>query len=144
MEKTSLLASTQWLHLALLPRAPVILGSRLSLMTSASSTQTSGRGRGGERWCLGLGLLSVRLRRSLHSSCTHRCLSQGKGRGRERAKLGSLSLSDTSVRKSIPGNVDSMLGRLGEAVRTMANQRADVPSSSCVLWGQFLEVFGGN
>lgn len=49
MEKTSLLASTQWLHLALLPRAPVILGSRLSLMTSASSTQTSGRGRGGER-----------------------------------------------------------------------------------------------
>lgn len=140
MEKTSLLASTQWLHLALLPRAPVILDSWLSLMTSASSTQTSGRGRGGERgrWCLGLGLLSVRLRRTLHSPCTHRCLSQGKGSGRERAKLGLLSLSDTSVRKSIPGNVDSMLGRLGEAVRTMANQRADVPSSSCMLWGQFL------
>ncbi|KAM7326818.1 hypothetical protein ACRRTK_013185 [Alexandromys fortis] len=32
--------------------APVILGSRLSLMTSASSTQTSGRGRPGHSTCM--------------------------------------------------------------------------------------------
>lgn len=46
-----------------------------------------------------------------------------------------LSLPDSSMRKSILGNADSMLERLWGAVGTVVNQRADVPSSSCVLWG---------
>lgn len=46
--------------------------------------------------------------------------------------------------KEYSRNVDSMLGRLGGAVRTMVNQRADAPSSSCVPWGPFFEIFRGN